>query len=133
MQYNMHYTMYHALQENRVGQGLKIILLTNCTLLLDLVVPNDNFVLLRTGLLILRVASELRNPGKSAKSRKIHKNTQNTAKFGWVEILSNTCLYSNSETCLSYWGYLLARKFISKLPHRNMQTTFQNYQVQIML
>ena len=108
MQYNMHYMMYHALQENRVGQGLKIILLTNCTLLLDLVVPNDNFVLLRTGLLILRVAAELRNPGKSAKSRKIHKNTQNTAKFGSVEILSNTCLYSNFETCLSYWGYLLA-------------------------
>ena len=25
-----------------------------------------------------------------------------------VEILSNTCLYSNFETCLSYWGYLLA-------------------------
>ena len=25
-----------------------------------------------------------------------------------VEILSNKCLYSNFETCLSYWGYLLA-------------------------
>ena len=25
-----------------------------------------------------------------------------------VEILSNTCLYSNFETCLSYWGFLLA-------------------------
>ena len=25
-----------------------------------------------------------------------------------VEILSNTCLYSNFKTCLSYWGYLLA-------------------------
>ena len=25
-----------------------------------------------------------------------------------VEILSNTCLCSNFETCLSYWGYLLA-------------------------
>ena len=25
-----------------------------------------------------------------------------------LEILSNTCLYSNFETCLSYWGYLLA-------------------------
>ena len=29
-------------------------------------------------------------------------------KFGRLEILSNTCLYSNFETCLSYWGYLLA-------------------------
>ena len=25
-----------------------------------------------------------------------------------VEILSNTCLYSNFKTCLGYWGYLLA-------------------------
>ena len=25
-----------------------------------------------------------------------------------VEIVSNTCLYSIFETCLSYWGYLLA-------------------------
>ena len=25
-----------------------------------------------------------------------------------AEILSNTCLYSKFETCLSYWGYLLA-------------------------
>ena len=33
-----------------------------------------------------------------------------TRKIPWnaVEILSNTCLYSNFETCLSYWGYLLA-------------------------
>ena len=67
--------------------------------------PNDNFVSLRTGLLIFRVVAELRNPGKS---REIHKNMQNTARFGRVEILSNTCLYSNFETCLSYWGYLLA-------------------------
>ena len=67
--------------------------------------PNDNFVSLRTGLLIFRVVAELRNPGKS---REIHKNMRNTARFGRVEILSNTCLYSNFETCLSYWGYLLA-------------------------
>ena len=43
---------------------------------------------------------EPRNSGKSAKTRKILQNS--------VEILSNTCLYSNFETCLSYWGYLLA-------------------------
>ena len=67
--------------------------------------PNDNFVLLRTGLLIFHVVAELRNPGKS---REIHKNMQNTARFGRVKILSNTCLYSNFETCLSYWGYSLA-------------------------
>ena len=59
-----------------------------------------------TGLLIFRAVAELRNSGKSAKSCEIHKNTQNTAKFG--RNLSNTCLYSNFETCLSYWGYLLA-------------------------
>ena len=41
-----------------------------------------------------------RNPAKFTKTRKIPRNS--------VEILSNTCLYSNFETCLSYWGYLLA-------------------------
>ena len=35
-----------------------------------------------TGLLIFRTVAEPPNSGKSAKSRKIHKNTQNTAKFG---------------------------------------------------
>ena len=43
------------------------------------------------------------NPWNPAKFTKTH-------KIPWksVEILSNTCLYSNFETCLSYWGYLLA-------------------------
>ena len=41
-----------------------------------------------------------RNPVKFTKTRKIPQNS--------VEILSNKCLYSNFETCLSYWGYLLA-------------------------
>ena len=41
------------------------------------------------------------NPTKFTKTRKIPRNNS-------VEILSNTCLYSNFETCLSYWGYLLA-------------------------
>ena len=41
-----------------------------------------------------------RNPAKFTKTRKISRNS--------VEILSNACLYSNFETCLSYWGYLLA-------------------------
>ena len=41
-----------------------------------------------------------RNPAQFTKTRKISRNS--------VEILSNTCLYSNFETCLSYWGYLLA-------------------------
>ena len=35
-----------------------------------------------TGLLIFRAVAEPRNSGKSAKSREIHKNTKNTAKFG---------------------------------------------------
>ena len=51
-----------------------------------------------------------------SRSCKIQVNPWNPAKFTktskipWnlVEILSNTCLYSNFETCLSYWGYLLA-------------------------
>ena len=38
--------------------------------------------LIFTGLLIFRAVAEPRNSGKSAKSREIHKNTQNTAKFG---------------------------------------------------
>ena len=49
-------------------------------------------------------------------SHEIQVNQLNSAKFTktrkilWnsVEILSNTFLYSNFETCLSYWGYLLA-------------------------
>ena len=40
------------------------------------------------------------NPVKFTRTRKILRNS--------VEILSNTRLYSNFETCLSYWGYLLA-------------------------
>ena len=62
--------------------------------------------LLFTGLLIFHMVAEPQNSGKSAKSREIPKNTQNTRNS--VEILSNTWLYSNFETCLSYWGYLLA-------------------------
>ena len=37
---------------------------------------------LNSGLLIFRAVAESRNSGKSAKSREIHKNTQNTSKFG---------------------------------------------------
>ena len=49
------------------------------------------------GLLIFRAG---RGAAKFTKTRKILRNS--------VEILSNTYLYSNFETCLSYWGYLLA-------------------------
>ena len=42
-----------------------------------------------------------------SRSREIPQNTQNAAKFG-RNIIKYTCLYSNFETCLSYWGYLLA-------------------------
>ena len=41
-----------------------------------------------------------RNPAKFRKTPKIPRNS--------VEILWNTCLYRNFETCLSYRGYLLA-------------------------
>ena len=34
-----------------------------------------------TGVRALGMVTELRNSGKSVKSRKIHKNTKNTAKF----------------------------------------------------
>ena len=52
--------------------------------------------------LIVRASDILRRrrAAKFTKTRKIPRNS--------VEILSNTCLYSNFETCLSYWGYLLA-------------------------
>ena len=56
-----------------------------------------------SGLLIFRAVAEPRNSGKSAKFTKTCKVPQNS-----VEILSNTCLHSIFETCLSYWGYLLA-------------------------
>ena len=39
-------------------------------------------VIASTGLLIFRAVAELRNSGKSSKSHKIHKNTQNATKFG---------------------------------------------------
>ena len=54
------------------------------------------FVRLRSG----EIQVNLRYPVKFTKTRKILGNS--------VEILSNACLYSNFETCLSYWGYLLA-------------------------
>ena len=51
---------------------------------------------------IYRASNILRGHGaaKFTKTRKIPRNS--------VEILSNTCLYSNFETWLSYRGYLLA-------------------------
>ena len=55
-----------------------------------------------SGLLIFRMVAEPRNSGKSAKFTKTCKIPRNS-----VEILLNTCLYSNFE---SYWGYLLAIK-----------------------
>ena len=48
-------------------------------------------------------ASDISRRCKAAKFTKTRKIPRNS-----VEILSNTCLYSNFETCLSYWGYLLA-------------------------
>ena len=54
-----------------------------------------------------------RNPAKFTKTRKIPRNS--------VEILSNTCLYSNFETCLSYWGYLLAVS--SQIYEQRFETT----------
>ena len=53
-----------------------------------------------------------------------------------VEILSNTCLCSNFETCLSYWGYLLAvnsQIYVKTSSLKCAKTMFRNYQVQIML
>ena len=56
-------------------------------------------VLFQAGLLIFRAVSELRNSGKSAKSRKIRQNTKNS-----VEISSNTCLYNVFETYFAAIG-----------------------------
>ena len=53
-----------------------------------------------------------------------------------VEILSNTCLCSNFETCLSYWGYLLAvnsQIYVKTSSLKCAKTMLRNYQVQIML
>ena len=71
--------------------------------------------LLITGLLIFRPVAEPRNSGKPAKSREIHKNTQNITKFG------------KNLTCRKL------AKFMSKLCHWNGQQTFRNCQAQIML
>ena len=62
--------------------------------------------LLVSGLLVFCAVAKLRNSGKSAKSCKIHKNTQNTCEIRQKSYQIR--LYSNFKTCLSYWGYLLA-------------------------
>ena len=67
--------------------------------------PDNTKNLQKPGLLIFRVVAEPRNSGKSAKSLEIHKNTQNTEKFG---NLIKYMFVQQFETCLSYWGYLLA-------------------------
>ena len=49
-----------------------------------------------------------------------------------VEILSNTCLCSNFETCLSYWGYLLAvnsQIYVKTSSLKCAKTMLRNYQV----
>ena len=59
-----------------------------------------------TGLLIFRAVVEPRISSKSAKSRKIHKNRRNPAKF--VRILPNTCRHNIFESYLGCWGCLPA-------------------------
>ena len=62
-----------------------------------------------SGLLIFfHSVAEPRNSGKSAKSRKIHKNTKNTAKFGrnLIKYMSVQHIWTN----FSYRGYLLSVK-----------------------
>ena len=61
-------------------------------------------------------ASNLSRSRGAAKFTKTHKIPRNS-----VEILSNTCLYSNFETCLSYWGYLLAVS--SQMHEQRSETT----------
>ena len=60
-----------------------------------------------TGLLIFRAVAEPQNSGKSVKSSEIHKNTQNSSKFG-RSLIKYPYLYNIFETYLSYWGYLHA-------------------------
>ena len=62
--------------------------------------------LLVSGLLIFCAVTKPRNSGKSGKSCEIHKNTQDTCEIRQKSYQIR--LYSNFETCLSYWGYLLA-------------------------
>ena len=63
---------------------------------------------LRTGLLIFRAVREPRRSGKSAKSRVIHKNTQNTMKFARKNIKYN-CLYNiiYLKLILAIWAVYL--------------------------
>ena len=58
------------IKEQYVGTSFAFIFLLHC------------FLWSTAGLLIFRAVAEPRNSGKSAKSGEIHKNTQNTAKFG---------------------------------------------------
>ena len=63
-----------------------------------------------SGLLIFRTVTEPRNSGKSMKSREIHKNTQNTAKFGrnLIKYMSVQHFWNLYQLV---WGYLLAINF----------------------
>ena len=64
-------------------------------------------VLFQAGLLIFCAVSELRNSGKSAKSRKIRQNTKNTVKFSrnLIKYMSVQRIWNLFR---SYWDYLLA-------------------------
>ena len=71
----------------------------------QLVFVLNGCLLALTGLLILR-GRRAANSSKSVKSRKIHKNRRNPAKF--VRILPNTCRHNIFESYLGCWGCLLA-------------------------
>ena len=53
-----------------------------CGIIIQLIITISKFSKLIAGLLIFRTVAEPRNSGKSWKSREIHKNTKNAAKFG---------------------------------------------------
>ena len=67
---------------------------------------NVDGIMHETGLLILRAVAEPRISSKSAKSRKIRKNTRIPRKP--LEILPNTCRHNIFESYLGCWGCLLA-------------------------
>ena len=57
------------------------LLIVNVKCVIAIITVKVNYLYM-TGLLIFHVVAEPRNSGKSAKSCEIHKNMQNTAKFG---------------------------------------------------
>jgi len=92
-----------------------------------------------SGLLIFRTVEEPWNSGKSAKSRKIHKNTQNTAKFGrklpGIDYVAKNCVPAMMLKALPlvhFWSVLLLKEQMMTSIRKTLKTlvwSVQNWSI----